>query len=67
MGTKKPGNDKRRPRPGRLTREFDIDPRDSYAAARILALVGAFEMEYFLKSEKGVFYADDENEKKKIY
>lgn len=65
MGTKKPGNDKRRPRPGRLTREFDIDARDSYAAARLLALIGAFEMDFFLQEEKGVFYADAE--KKKIY
>lgn len=48
-----------------MTREFDIDARDSYAAARLLALIGAFEMDFFLQDEKGVFYADEE--KKKIY
>ena len=60
MGTKKSGNDKRRPRYGKLTESYNIDPRDSYAAAQLLALIGAFEMEYFLKGEKGVFYADAE-------
>lgn len=65
MGKKKPGNDNRRPRLGRLIQGFDIDARDSYAAARFLALIGAFEMDFFLQDEKGVFYADEE--KTKIY
>ena len=66
MGEKKSGKHNKRPRLGQLTKGFDVDARDSYAASRLLALIGAFEMDFFMNEETGVFYAN-EKEEKEIY
>lgn len=57
MGAGKP--ERHRRQAGRLIDGFDLDPRDSAAAADFLALIARFDEFYLNNSTGGVFYGRD--------